>query len=257
LLLDVSSPLISPRLILVLEKGPFSAVMGIIDFSTMVHIWFLMAYMSSNLAAIEWRWIWLFLVHKRRQESLLKRHIRHLIFDNSRYDRERAEHVSLVSRIELLDLVQPNSDLSVFPDVIKGEILIDSRGRGSLQTSQKTEAWSTLNANSRKDVILGSLNACRRVLKRKLDTQRIRFEIVKKLRDIFNDAHFLAKKGKDFKEREKWARVAAYAAQTIDGLCSRFDEREIDENIIMLERLTNEAEAKDENKTVEQENGGA
>jgi GNAT superfamily N-acetyltransferase len=86
-----------------------------------------MVYMSSNLAAIAWRWVWLFLVHKRRQESLLKRHIRHLMFDNSRYDRERAEHVSLVSRIELLDLVQTNSDLSAFPDVIKGEVLIDYR----------------------------------------------------------------------------------------------------------------------------------
>lgn len=69
----------------------------------------------------------------------MKRHIHRLILDNSRYDRERAEHVSLVSRIELLDLVQQNSDLSVFPDVMKGEILIDSRGRGSFQTLQKGE----------------------------------------------------------------------------------------------------------------------
>ncbi len=90
----------------------------------------------------------------------------------------------------------------------------------------------------------------------KLDTQRLRVEIVNKLRDIFNDAHFLAKnRDMDLREREKWARVAAYAAQTIDGLCLRFDEREVDEDLSMLERLINEAKAKNKDKDVEQRDG--
>lgn len=113
----------------------------------------------------------------------------------------------------------------------------------------------TLDTTSREDAILGRLTACRRELKRKLDTQRIRYEIVKKLQGIFNDAYLLAKKGKDTKDGEKWARVAAYAAQTIDGLCSKFDERQLDEDLITVERLMNEAKAKSEDETIEKGNG--
>ena len=96
---------------------------------------------------------------------------------------------------------------------------------------------------TRKELIEKRLNVCRRILR--LDTQRIRFELVTKLRDIFNAAHALAQNRElDLRERQKWARVAAYAAQTINSLCEKFDEKQIDKDLAELERLVNEVRAK-------------
>lgn len=67
---------------------------------------------------------------------MLKRHIHSLIMNSSRRDSERAENVCLISRNDLLDIVCEYADLSVVPDIVKGEILIDARGQGSLQTMQ-------------------------------------------------------------------------------------------------------------------------
>lgn len=107
---------------------------------------------------------------------------------------------------------------------------------------------------SRKNMIIRRLDACRRTLK--LDTQHIRVEIVGELREIFGAARILAQNcDLELKEREKWARVAAYAAQTIDGLCTKFDEREIDTKLTELGRLVDEAEARIEAKKLEDKNG--
>ena len=96
---------------------------------------------------------------------------------------------------------------------------------------------------TRKKLIESRLNVCRRILR--LDTQRIRTELISKLRDIFNAAHALAQNHEvDLREREKWARVAAYAAQTIESLCEKFDEKQIDRGLVELERLVNEARAR-------------
>jgi hypothetical protein len=95
----------------------------------------------------------------------------------------------------------------------------------------------------RKNVVASRLGACRRILR--LNTRRIRLELLAKLGDIFNEAHALAQdRGLALREREKWARVAAYAAQTIDGLCSKFDAQQVDTDLAELERLINEARAK-------------
>jgi hypothetical protein len=105
---------------------------------------------------------------------------------------------------------------------------------------------------TRKELIEKRLNVCRRILR--LDTQRIRFELVTKLRDIFNAAHALAQnRDLDLRERQKWARVAAYAAQTIDSLCVKFDEKQIDKDLAELERLVNEVRAKTKSRSAEAE----
>jgi len=72
------------------------------------------------------------LVHKRSPERLLYRRIRQIIFDMSFRDRLRDETVSMVSRADILALLSP-VQVSVVPDVERGEVLVDSRGRGSFQ----------------------------------------------------------------------------------------------------------------------------
>ena len=105
---------------------------------------------------------------------------------------------------------------------------------------------------TRKELIGSRLSVCRKILR--FDTQRIRFELVKKLRDIFNAAHVLAQNRElSLVERHRWARVAAYCAQTIDSLCEKFDERQIDRDLAELERLVNEATAKNQSEKLEEE----
>jgi hypothetical protein len=107
---------------------------------------------------------------------------------------------------------------------------------------------------TRKKLIENRLGVCRRILH--LDTQRIRFELVSKLRDIFNAAHALAKNRElKLKEREKWARVTAYTAQIIECLCEKFDEKQIDKDLAELERLVNEARAKAQDGNIRAETG--
>jgi len=46
------------------------------------------------------------------------------------------------------------------------------------------------------------------------------------------------------KQRQMWARIAAYTAQIINSVASGFDERQIDVQLDELERLVNEAKTK-------------
>lgn len=92
----------------------------------------------------------------------------------------------------------------------------------------------------------------------KIDTQRIRSNLLKHLEEIFNLAASLAKgdiktmKVGDkrvkvsLKQRQMWAKVAAYTAQIMNSIAQGFDEREIDVQLDELERLVNEARAKAE-----------
>jgi hypothetical protein len=48
------------------------------------------------------------------------------------------------------------------------------------------------------------------------------------------------------KQRQAWARVAAYIAQTIGAITEHFDQHEIDSELAELEKLVNEASAKKE-----------
>lgn len=92
----------------------------------------------------------------------------------------------------------------------------------------------------------------------KLDTQRIRRNLIDQLEEVFNLAASLAKgeiktmkAGKkqvkvSLKQRQMWARVAAYTAQIINSIAEGFDEREIDIQLDELEKLIREAKAKAE-----------
>ena len=105
----------------------------------------------------------------------------------------------------------------------------------------------------------------RRLRKRiKVNTQEIRAKTLDNLEEIFNLAASLAKgefktQNVDgspvkvtLKQRQIWARVAAYIAQIMNTIAERFDERQIDVQLDELERLVNEAKAKGTNGEAEQ-----
>jgi hypothetical protein len=60
--------------------------------------------------------------------------MRNLIFKNAYIDKYRGEIVSRISRLNVLGLLNCEGfKVSLIPDVERGEVLIDSRGKGSLQ----------------------------------------------------------------------------------------------------------------------------
>ncbi|MEM3699865.1 MAG: hypothetical protein QXL57_03230 [Candidatus Bathyarchaeia archaeon] len=85
----------------------------------------------------------------------------------------------------------------------------------------------------------------------KIDTQKIREKILEDLQAIFENAVSMAKgettvnkETLNIKQRQAWARVAAYTAQVIQSIAKGFDERQIDQDLAKLEELINEAAAK-------------
>jgi len=101
-----------------------------------------------------------------------------------------------------------------------------------------------------------------------VDTQRIRGKALKRLEDLFDLAVTLAKgevktqteEGKTetvtLKQRQLWARVAAYIAQIMNSVAEGFDERQIDADLDELERLVNEAKAKAKGKKTKRKTKG-
>jgi hypothetical protein len=89
-----------------------------------------------------------------------------------------------------------------------------------------------------------------------VNTQQLRTNTLQSLQELFSIAMSLAKgetktqtaDGKTekltLKQRQMWARVATYIAQTINSISNTFDERKIDEDLEKLEELINEATAK-------------
>jgi len=63
--------------------------------------------------------------------------MRNLIFKNAYIDKHRGEIVSRISRLDVLGLLNCEGlKVSLIPDVERGEVLIDSRGKGSLQNAK-------------------------------------------------------------------------------------------------------------------------
>ncbi len=85
----------------------------------------------------------------------------------------------------------------------------------------------------------------------KINTQEIREKLLANLENIFENAVKLARgevtvdeEKLTLRQREAWARVAAYTAQVIESVAKGFDERRVDVQLDELERLVNEAKAK-------------
>jgi len=120
--------------------------------------------------------------------------------------------------------------------------------------SHKYDLPATRQRASRIGMIKRRITQLREELK--VNTQELRTKTIQKLEELFNLASALAKgefqtqteNGKQhkltLKQRQKWMRIAAYIAQTINSISNTFDERQIDEDLAKLEALINEAAAK-------------
>jgi hypothetical protein len=74
------------------------------------------------------------LTHERSKEKQQARRIRRIVFLNGFRDRLRGETVCRLSRVDVLELLNEPVKIGVIvPDLVKGEILVDSRGNGSFQ----------------------------------------------------------------------------------------------------------------------------
>ncbi|HJW98433.1 MAG TPA: hypothetical protein VJ529_04820 [Candidatus Bathyarchaeia archaeon] len=71
--------------------------------------------------------------HKRSKKSLQKRQIRNIILSNSIFDKTRCETVTIISKTDLLIALTGRIKMSEVPNIERGEVLIDSKGKGTLQ----------------------------------------------------------------------------------------------------------------------------
>jgi len=74
---------------------------------------------------------------QRSPEGLQRQAVRKLVFTQSRRDRLQAENINLLSREQIVEELSKQFDGVVLCTVKfeRGEVLLDSRGRGSLQQS--------------------------------------------------------------------------------------------------------------------------
>jgi hypothetical protein len=99
----------------------------------------------------------------------------------------------------------------------------------------------------------------------KFDTDRLRRKTIASLEQLFDVASDFAKgrikwqtqDGKaslvTIKQRQMWARIAAYVAQIMNTIANGIDERQIDKDLALLERLVSETTAKKEHPRSGQE----
>jgi hypothetical protein len=72
-------------------------------------------------------------MHKRSFKKQQERKIRGIILQGSFYDRNRGEIVSTMTRIDVMGFLKEPVEVHMVPDIEKGEVLIDPRGKGSMQ----------------------------------------------------------------------------------------------------------------------------
>jgi hypothetical protein len=77
------------------------------------------------------------IMHRKSTKKLQdrnKRKIRGIILNNSLYDRKTSEFVSKMTRLDVLGQLHEPIEVHLVPDFEVGEVLIDTRGQGSLQS---------------------------------------------------------------------------------------------------------------------------
>ncbi|RLE38236.1 hypothetical protein DRJ17_04525 [Candidatus Woesearchaeota archaeon] len=68
-----------------------------------------------------------------------------------------------------------------------------------------------------------------------IDTQLEREKIIEKLKELFDICYrYSTDKRLNVKRREKWARLAAYIAQTINSILNSYDEQDIKKQLELL-----------------------
>ena len=89
-----------------------------------------------------------------------------------------------------------------------------------------------------------SLRVRRLQKKVRVDTQKIRQDLMKNLKELFNLSSAQAKNtALDLEQRQFWVRVAGYVAQVINSVSKSFDEAFVTLELRRLEKIVNEAVA--------------
>lgn len=76
-------------------------------------------------------------MHKKSEKKLIDRKVRKIrgiIIKSSHFDRKQGEAVCQMTRIDVLSQIHEPIEVHLVPDVEHGEVLIDPRGNGSLQS---------------------------------------------------------------------------------------------------------------------------
>ena len=107
---------------------------------------------------------------------------------------------------------------------------------------------------ARKIVVVRRISQLRKSVK--FDTDRLRRKTIASLEQLFDVASDFARgrikwqtqDGKaslvTIKQRQMWARIAAYVAQIMNTIANGIDERQIDKDLAQLEKIVNEATTK-------------
>ena len=75
-------------------------------------------------------------MHKKNIMKLQAAKIQKIILHDSFHDKKLAEVISRTTRLEVLGQLKDPIEVHLVPDVEKGEVLRDLRGRGSLQQEE-------------------------------------------------------------------------------------------------------------------------
>jgi hypothetical protein len=75
-------------------------------------------------------------MHRKNQRKLLEKRARSIILRGSFNDRNTSEIVCRMTRLDVLRQLTGPVEVCDVPDVEKGEVLTDSRGRGTFQKAQ-------------------------------------------------------------------------------------------------------------------------
>lgn len=73
------------------------------------------------------------MVHKRKNNKKQERKIRGIILHNSYHDRKAGEVISKITQVDVMAHLDEPVEVHLIPDLEKGEVLLDLRGRGSFQ----------------------------------------------------------------------------------------------------------------------------
>jgi len=79
-------------------------------------------------------------MHKRSPNKLQQRKIQTIILNGSYRDKQQGETISKLTCEEIMSKLKDPIAVHLIPDLEKGEVLIDPRGRGSLQAMDKMES---------------------------------------------------------------------------------------------------------------------
>jgi len=110
------------------------------------------------------------------------------------------------------------------------------------------DTWKPVGGRTRRPTAKALQNRVARIAdKVKLDTQRIRFELILELKALAEmaqqkaiDTHPLS-----VETKQNWARIAAYISQVINSISKTYDEAEALEELEKLEKMIAEASKED------------